>query len=240
MPKRNTYKPYSLSSSAAQKKVLSIKQFLGVDYNPAQIAVSNDRATDIKNVVFKDKINRKRNGFEQLASVEPVSYWVLGDNGFYVEKQNTTNINGVWSFVGSDNVRHVVAHIGRLLFEIKNIGSNKTFFDFKIEPILKKVTSGNVELDTVDYELNDIKSSAFVGNKRLYILDGKKYSVLKIVNGAFVLKNVDSDSEQTSETPKLYVKTTLKVYATLCFHTPLFKGFSFRCTVLHTFFVVTY
>lgn len=178
MPTKSTYKPYSLSSKAVKKYNLSVTQFLGVDYNPSQIAVSKVHAVDMQNLIYKDKVVQKRTGYEQLACIEAETYTENGE-----EKTNTTNINGIWSFVAEDGNKYVVAHVGRLLYNIEGMGNDKTFLDFKWTKI-----SGLLLLA-------DRKSSAFVGTKRLYILDGEKYRVLRHTASAFTLVNVEDDTD---------------------------------------------
>lgn len=178
----------------ATRKQLDINTFLGVDYSSSEINVSNARAVDMCNVVYKDKVNQKRNGWQQILKIEPFVYYT--SNG--EKKTNATDINGVWRFLGEDNVVHTIAHIGSLLYELKNLDD---FLFSSATPLVNKEVVGG-EVRNIASELLNYKSTAFVGDKRLYILGGNFYYVLRFTtNGDFLLSKVE-DNEDT------YVPTT--------------------------------
>lgn len=204
MPSKSTFQHYDLSFN--NKKTFTVELFKGVDYTPAQLSVSKDHATDILNIIFKDKMNQKRTGWETMAKVATFNYRVEDENGNIDTsvngiKTNTTNINGVWQFYGEDNRLHTVVHIGRLLYVAEFIGKNYTFLDTKLTVIAAQKTIG-LSTYTICKELLDIKSNAFVSNKRLYILGGTKFYVLKFVDNQPILSEVEDE-------PDTYIPTTL-------------------------------
>lgn len=178
-----------------KRKILNISKFLGVDYNPAQLQVATNHATDILNIVYKDRINQKRKGWEQIAKVVAVTYYVGNEDGTYTQKTNSTNFNGFYRLLGKDELVYYIAHIGNLLFQVTNIGVNHNFLDVQFKPLTKNVLVGSTKYN-VAIELLDIKSMAFVGDHRLYILGGNKYFVLTASNGKFNLDQVE-DHEDT-------------------------------------------
>ncbi len=195
MPRNNTYRHYDLSFPKNTKKVLNVSKFMGVDYGVAQLQVADYHAVDILNIVFKDRVNQKRHGWQQLFEMGNTTYYIENTDGTYTQRINTKNFNGIWEFVGENNQRYVVAHIGKLLYQITGIGKDYNFLDCKIELIANTKIYNGQEIK-VAKELMDIKSQAFYGNKRLYILGGNKYYVLIGKTATLVLKEVE-DEEST-------------------------------------------
>lgn len=184
MPRKTSYRHYNVSEP--DKKTYTIDKFRGVNYTPNQLNVDDAHAVEISNIVYKDKINQKRNGWEQITKVTNVTYYTNDD----VQHTNSTNINGLWIFE-VDGIEYVIAHIGKLLFRIMGIGKDKTFLNAKVIPLVRMENDRNY----VDLELNDSPSSAFYGSGNLYILDGNKYTVLKIKNNTATLSLVEDDEE---------------------------------------------
>jgi len=191
MPKRSTFRPYELSAKSVARKKLVIEKFLGVDYSPAQLQVANNHAVDIQNFIYKDDVVQKREGFEQLLQASKVWYHVKTEGGFEY-RENPVQVNGVWSFVGLDNQRYIVAHIGKILFKITGLGKNASFLDVSLEPIFYSNSQGYTDLAV---ELNNTYSMAFEGDHKLYILGGNKYYVLRVNSGEFTLTAVEEDEE---------------------------------------------
>lgn len=167
MPIVNTFRPQTIKEP--KKLQFTIGAFRGVDYRPIQLQVKDYNATDIKNFIYRDNANQKRMGYEQLLSVPIDTYKLVGDNRTL---NNTSNrINGLWEFVDSEGIKHLIAHIGKLLYEIKNIYG--AFYN--IEVTMVKDSSGyTLEL------LDEISGtySAFASKGVLYILSGVKYYAL--------------------------------------------------------------
>lgn len=194
MPRGNVYRHYDLSNQEKKKNALNIDKYLGLDYNLSQLNVADNHAVDMLNIIYKDKVNQKRHGWQQLFQMIPTTYYTQNSDGTYSnQKSSPVNFNGIWAFLGQDNEIHVVAHIGYLLYTVKGLGKGKTFFDCEFTLIAKKhIVNGNTIL--VAKELNNIKSKAFASNKRLYILGGNKYYVLTITENEIDLNEVEDDS----------------------------------------------
>jgi len=195
MPANTTFVPQSLKIRGNKKKVLAISQFFGVDYNKAQLQVTNNHATDIKNIVYRDKVNQKRKGWEQVCKINEATYYIHDeDTNSYIQKTNSTHFNGFHHFIGKDNKFYCIAHIGKLLFKVKNMGVNNTFLQVEMEPIFEMVSYGGSTYN-VAKELMDIKSKAFVGNKCLYIAGGNKYYVVSADDDEFTIEEVEDHKD---------------------------------------------
>ena len=192
MPRNTTYRHYDLKFAKGYKKTLTINKFMGVDYGLAQLQVADYHAVDLQNIIFKDRVNQKRHGWQQLAKMSNTTYYVEKEDGTYEQRNNTYNFNGIWSFVGEDNQVYVVAHIGKLLYKITGIGKGMNFLNCNIELVATSKVYNGVIIN-VAKELEDYKSQAFYGNKRLYILGGNKYYVLRGLNSNLNLKEVEND-----------------------------------------------
>lgn len=191
MPIRSTYRHSSVNEP--KKYTLEITKFKGVDYSASKLNVADDHAIEIKNIIYKDNVNQKRNGWEQVAKVEPIKYYVYV-NGKYIERTNTTNINGIWTFIGENDIKYTIAHIGRILFQVINFKEGNNFIQAKVIPLTREVID-NTTIYNVALELNDEPSQAFYGSKRLYILGGNKYYVLRTVLDGLQLSEVEDDEE---------------------------------------------
>ncbi|MCK9235199.1 MAG: hypothetical protein M0Q41_10735 [Bacteroidales bacterium] len=186
------FKPLSIATK--NRRITAITNFSGVDYATQRFKVSQNRAIDILNFIYKDGVIQKRRGIEELFHVENTHYipvdFVKGILETDVYSENTTNFNGIWSFVGEDKKEHLVAHIGKLLYEIKNIGQH----NMSISPIRFGTNIVIFEGNTYvyAYEFLDYKSSAFVGANKLYFLGGNKYMCLRFLDGAPLLSPVEN------------------------------------------------
>lgn len=192
--RKTTYSHYDLGNYNKKLQTLKIDKFLGVDFNPAQLQVANNHAVDMQNILYKNKVNQKRNGWEQLALIEPTTYHIVDDEGNYVEKTNTTSFNAFWEFEDQDGATHCIAHIGKLLYKVTRIGKGVTFLDFNLEPLLEDRVVGQ---NTYHFgiELEDYKSFARAGYGRLFIFGGNKLFVLKVFNGNYTLVEVEDDED---------------------------------------------
>lgn len=177
--------------SGNSRLIFGITSFKGVDLREGQLLVDKEHGVDASNIVREDDVNQKRQGWEQLAKVEPYEYYVE-ENGSYTKKTNTTNFNGIWTYIGEDYKRYTFALIGRLLYRATYIGKNNSFLEIRVQPIVKTVTVG-LEKYNVCVEFADKKVKAFVSNRRLYILGGNKYFVVKTTNGKISINEVEDD-----------------------------------------------
>ena len=198
MPMKNTFIPFDLNLESRKKKI-AITRFLGVDFNPAQLQVAENHATDMGNMVYENRATQKRRGYEEMAQIKSTQYHIQTANG-YEEKTNQPHFNGFWEFIGDDGNAHCVAHIGRLLYRVTGLGKGKSFLDCQFEPLLEERTVGPAEY-RVAVELDDRKSMAFHGYKCLFILGGNKLFILRMGGGTFQIKEVE-DSDET------YIPTT--------------------------------
>ena len=166
------------------KYLTDVSTFEGVDYTTQRFKVNSSRAIDLSNFIYKDGVVQVRNGIEQLAEVNATNYIPTSFSGTETDveyKTNATNINGLWTITGEDNVLHLIAHIGCLLYEVKNI-ENPMYMS--VEPIVVYGTSTtyhNGKTYYHVYEFENYKSSAFVGSKRLYFLGGNQFVCVRFI-----------------------------------------------------------
>lgn len=193
MPKKSAFKYNSLSQS--QRHFVNVNAFLGVDYSSKKFSVADGRAIDEMNYVYRDGSLQKRFGIEQIAQADPFKYLAIedGDPSKHSDyaSVNGVSFNGMWQFLAEDGQRHIVAHIGRLLYEITDIDNNMV----SMKPFTFGVgTDAYGRNAYIAYEMEDFKSNAFVGGRKLWIFTGKKLMVLRFTNGGFLLYPVeDSD-----------------------------------------------
>ena len=193
MPTKSTFSHYGLAFEKKKLK-LTVSRFLGVDFNPAQLQVADNHATDMMNFVYEDRVTQKRKGYEQLASIKRTPYHVATESG-YEQRYNEPRFNGFWEFTGDDGATHCVAHIGKLLYAVYGIGKGKTFLDCRFVPLLR-TTVLNAVTYNVAVELDDYKSMAFHGYNCLFILGGNALYILRMNGNSFSLKEVE-DSDET-------------------------------------------
>lgn len=200
------FKPLSLGSGG--RRITGITNFAGVDFTPQRFKIHPNRAIDALNFIYKDGVIQKRTGYEELFYLEPTHYIPVDfttktplENTYRV---NENNFNGLWQFVAENGKQHIVAHIGKLLYEIKNIGKP----NMTIEPILT-YSDTKTEKDGKYYvyvfEFENYKSSAFVGANRLYFLGGNKYMVLRFLTQQGVERAI---LEPVENNPNTFVPTT--------------------------------
>lgn len=180
--KRSAFRHYSLSQ--ATRRQLDVKSFLGVDYSTQKFLIADGHAIDLKNYIYKDGVMQKRNGVEQLLLVKTFEY-IPADfdtqtnplvEEIHSNEENKT-INGMWRFEAEDGKEHVVAHIGKLMYEITDIDND--FIEAK--PITTGQATVDGEIHHLAYEFEDYKSFAVVGGKKLWFLGGNKYMCLRFV-----------------------------------------------------------
>lgn len=193
MPRKSTFNHYDLTFSKKQKE-FTVTGYRGVDFSPAQLNTAINHAIDAQNIVYREKINQKRFGWEQIYKAEPYNYYVQNSDGTYTQKANPVNINGVYKYVGEDNKYHILVHVGNLLFSATRMGKAFSFLEFKLTCIEKKVTE-SLTTYNLPVELGNVKSQGFVQNKRLYILTGTKFFVVKIRNNKLTIREVEDDDD---------------------------------------------
>lgn len=152
----------------ATRRLFTTESFAGVDFQEAETNLAKYNARDALNIIFKDGIDQTRDAWEQVAKADG-------------------RVNSIMKFKAEDGYEHIVAHIGKFLYEIFRFGREHSFLD----AIFTKISN---------YELEDYKSLMRVSGKRLYILGGNKYLMLRIAPG-YELCEVE-DSQYT------YIPTT--------------------------------
>lgn len=193
MPVVNKYNHYPLGNKKTARSSAVVSQFGGVDFSSQSFNVSTSRAINIQNFIYRDGVVQKRNGYEEIYQVHPVEYFDIFTNKYNV---NGVNFNGIWKFKAEDGVWHVVAHIGNLLFEIKNIESENS--NTTIEPInvSEQFEGYNDNHEVVSrphlYKFEDYKSFAFVGANRLWFLGGNKYMCLRFTTNGTIFCPVEN------------------------------------------------
>lgn len=169
MAYKKPYQPYSFDQS--DRKTLTITNFGGVDLSSQKFNVSSARAIQSLNFVYRDGMIQKRFGYEQI-------YQLKGDS---------TNFNGIWSFIGEDKKTHVIAHVGSKLYEVTNINSEN--IEFKV---FKEECN----------ELLDKKSFAFTSGNKLWILGGIHYLCVRFS------EDENKNLMKVEEMKECYVPTT--------------------------------
>ena len=87
--------------SQPQMYTKTFQNFRGLDYTNAKLDIADNRSPDAQNFIFKDGINQKRNGYNQLLKINPRG-----------------NFNGFWEFLDSSKVVHRIAHVGNKIYEV--------------------------------------------------------------------------------------------------------------------------
>jgi len=198
---KNKYKHIGLNQ--AERRVLNVNKFGGLDVSNQRFNVANGRALDAQNFYLKDGVIQVREGFEELYDVQPFEYierdFKTNEKASNFVSVNNPVFNGIWSFVAEDNQRHIVAHIGCLLYEIKNFGTPDIVFEVLSNDT--RYESGYLgEQGLVSrrllYKFKSFRSFAFVGSKKLWFLGGNQYMVIRFTGNGVSIQPVE-DNEIT-------------------------------------------
>ena len=187
----------------------SIKKFLGVDYSSQKFLVGDGRAIDLLNYIYKNGVIQKRHGFEELFQITPFDYAPKDFDGNDVLEVHTNpiNFNGIWRLRFEDGEFHTIAHIGKLLYEVKNMEDGKPSF----EPIVYSPTQVYIEgrYYYQCYEYEDFKSFAFNGGDRLWFLGGNKFMLIRYLEN-YGLMVVPVEDSEFSPIPVTQISITYK------------------------------
>lgn len=199
MPKKSTYRHYDLDQ--AKRHSLNVNAFGGVDYSSQKLQVSSTRAVDLLNFIYKDGVIQKREGYTQKAQVPTRKYIAYPNGGTTILENTSKRFNGVWHFLAEDGQYHTIAHIGKVLFEIKDL--DKQIVHFELLSSTGKAYGSDANLYDTTYEHLDQKSMAFVGSNKLWFLGGIKYMVIgfRAGDGKLIYEPVE-------ESELAYVPTT--------------------------------
>lgn len=193
MPSKSTFNHYNLTGHNASKKTTNVSQFFGVEYLNSQLETKDYHATDIKNIVYKDKTNQKRSGYEQVAKTPNVEGIDIRRNA----------VNGYYEFYDENSIFHKIIHIGTRLFEVKFLEKDSYYWETKFNLISNNMANH--------------KSMAFSSKGILYILDGTKYRYLRVTGGdseyTFTLNDVaNSDIVYIPTTSLIGADDTISAY----------------------------
>lgn len=146
---------------------VKLGNFRGIDYVNTETNVDLTRATEMRNFIHKNKINQKRNGFNQRAFIyEEVSGEPLA-------------INGHWEFTDSYGRTHTIIHAGNKIYKYQY---GKDIFSNIQKDITKSsrfapgyITESNaleIWRNKLANGIKDASSYGIVRGDRLYILCG--------------------------------------------------------------------
>ena len=186
---------------AESRKTYTITFNKGLDKASLPFEANPARALDELNYVYRDGKVQKRHGVNELLNIKPTNYAKVPFDGSATReyKTNTTEWNGLWFFEAEDGKKHFIAHIGKLLYELKEESGY-----WQATPITANSTTYtlNGEIYVSCYEFESYKSVAVIGNKALYFFGGNKLMKLRYkTNSARYFAPVE-DGEDT------YVPTT--------------------------------
>ena len=168
---------------AEKRRSYSITFNKGLDKASLPFEASPARALDELNYVFRDGRVQKRHGINELINIKPTNYVKVPFDGSATReyKTNTTEWNGLWFFEAEDGKKHFIAHIGKLLYELKEESGY-----WQATPITANSTTYtlNGEIYVSCYEFESYKSVAVIGNKALYFFGGNKFMKLRYRPGS--------------------------------------------------------
>lgn len=123
----------------------TLKGFMGVDYSSSPMDVALNRATDCRNFINENGINKKRNGWSEIYRFAP------GADG------ETSKINGIWHFTtkgkSGKNYTFTIVHAGKDIFTFDERDGNAV-----------KISNG--------LEIDNARSFGIVSSGKLYVLCG--------------------------------------------------------------------
>ena len=205
-------KPSSFSHqrvSQAKRLQLSVGRFGGVDLTSGSFSMSDHRASDMLNLVRRDGALQKRRGLEQTFQAQAQAYHAYPDDGSSAAKTNGTAIHGMWRFEAEDGEEHVIAHIGKLLFEVSGFDRD----ELTAEPLSMGTRGGYAT--PICIELLDEAVDAFVGKRMLWVLGGTRYCRVRFTadDGA-IMEAVDESGDIFEPTTTIGITPTGAIDAT--------------------------
>ncbi len=168
---------------AAERNSLTIGGFVGLDLTSPALSASDYRAVSGIDYVRRDGAVHKRHGTASVLKVPATRYFEISPDGTEasVPSDNARGINAMWKFAAEDGSEHVVCHAGRLLYEVSGLGTGSE----SMAPVSDHSSrqAGTLSEYPACYALVDGKTQAFVGGRKLWILGGNAYFVLRFVGG---------------------------------------------------------
>lgn len=167
--------------------------FKGVDLTSSPFDVSTSRGIKSLNFIHRDNFTQVRKGYEQKVRFKKDQYFNA------ITKRTETNtsvkVHDLWELVDREGNRHLIAHVGCLLYEIKDIDGDT--------PSYQMIKSGNAAYPVVDKSID-----AFVDDHMMFILGGIKYLRLSFNGNAYHIIPVDELIEPEIKIPTTTISIT--------------------------------
>lgn len=138
-------------SSQSNQKTFQLGQLKGVDISSSPLNVKSTRASSMVNMINRDGINHKRNGWKDTIT-------------FYDDDGNTLPVNGVFEFREynlTTSKYYKIVHAGNMFFKCSN----------DLATIIEKIT---IQEGT---NIENSRSQGFYNNDKLWILGAGDYVV---------------------------------------------------------------
>ncbi len=152
-----------------ERRTLSLNEFLGVDYLNSPINVNPRRAVESLNLINKNGVNCKRNGWNEFIKI-------TDDEG------KECSINGIFKYMD-----YYIVHAGTKFFKVYDDGEGFKYVDIT-----------NNETKVYPSCFINSRSEAYLLNKKLYIIGAGDYLVYGSWDGeeTYELRRVE-DNEDT-------------------------------------------
>jgi hypothetical protein len=129
-------------------KAITFKNFMGVDFTNTKMNVAPNRATNMKNYIYENGVNRKRPSWNEVAKGEG-------------------NVNGVWQYYDTNREEHIIAHIGTKLYRVFKRDETTSGFDINsVYTHLEELTL------PIGVTLTDEISYGITNDEKLFLLCG--------------------------------------------------------------------
>ena len=187
---------------AEKRKTYAITFNKGIDKASLPFEASPARALEALNYLYRDGKVQKRYGANHLLNGEATQY--VADTGG-ATKTNATDFNGIWRFKAEDGAYHMVAHIGKLLYEVVKDGDD---YSLELFAYARVVPIGGGTGKPKCYELENFKSTAVIGNRSLYVFGGKRLLRVRFVTDAQSSSGYSKSCVPVTEDESTYIPTT--------------------------------
>lgn len=158
---------FSDSLSSEKEYTIKFKDFKGVDYANTKLNVANNRATETRNMIHDNSVNRKRNGWIQRAFISDSS-------------GNPLKINGYWEMKDKNGIIHNIVHAGTKIFRIffgEEVLETKVVDLTKTNTYYPSYSTLATWTEKIIKGIKNVKSYGIVRGNRLYIFAGGAYLV---------------------------------------------------------------
>ena len=129
-------------------KAITFKNFMGVDFTNTKMNVAPNRATNMKNYIYENGVNRKRPSWNEVA-------------------KGSGKVNGVWQYYDTNREEHIIAHIGTKLYRVFQRDETTSGFDINsVYTHLEELTL------PIGVTLTDEISYGVTNDEKLFLLCG--------------------------------------------------------------------